>query len=119
MPQRPQHLLPSTEWREVIPPDEDQRHAVYAKQFADIQARRSKKWGTGRALHRKQLCAAHGTLEVLDGLPQFARYGVFAEPRDYEVWVRLSNGAMDKAPDRTPDVRGFAIRVLGVQGESA
>ncbi|ROZ71231.1 catalase [Ramlibacter sp. WS9] len=111
--------LASTDWQEKIAPDEDQRYAEYAKQFAQIQQRKSARWGAGRTLHRKQLTAAHGTLEVLDGLPVFARHGLFAVPHDYDVWVRLSNGGLDRANDQTPDIRGFALRVLGVQGESA
>ena len=110
---------PSTAWREKIAPDEEQRYAGYARQFAEIQARKSARWGPGRALHRKQLTAAHGVLEVLDGLPGFARHGLFAQPRDYDVWVRLSNGGMDRGPDHAPDIRGFSLRVFGVQGESA
>jgi hypothetical protein len=35
------------------------------------------------------------------------------------VWVRLSNGGMDHASDRKPDIRGFSLRVLGVQGDAA
>ncbi|MBI2751514.1 MAG: catalase [Burkholderiales bacterium] len=114
-----QDLTPSTQWQEHVPADEAQRFAAYGQQFAALQARKSKKYGNGRALHRKQLTAAHGTLQVLDGLPEFARQGLFAKPGLYEVWVRLSNGGMDRAPDHTPDIRGFALRVLGVQGESA
>ena len=110
---------PSTGWREVIAADEAQRYAGYARQFAEIQVRKSLRFGPGRALHRKQLTAAHGTLEVLDGLPGFAKYGLFSEPHDFEVWVRLSNGGLDKASDARPDVRGFAMRVFGVRGPSA
>lgn len=110
---------PSTSWQEKITPDDEQRYAGYAQQFAQLQARKSARWGTGRALHRKQLTAACGTLEVLDGLPAFARHGLFAKPRDYDVWVRTSNGGLDRAPDAVPDIRGLSIRVLGVQGESA
>lgn len=110
---------PSTAWAEQVAADEDQRYAAYARTFAEIQARREQRWGKGRTLHRKQLAAAQGTLEVLDGLPEFARHGLFAQPRDYEVWVRLSNGGLDRAADRTPDIRGFALRVFGVQGDSA
>ena len=111
--------IPSTEWRENIAPDEEKRYEAHARTFADIQQRKSRRWGAGRTLHRKQLLAAQGTLEVLDGLPGFAKHGLFATPRDYEVLVRLSNGGMDKAPDRAPDIRGFALRVFGVQGPSA
>lgn len=111
--------VPSTHWQENIAPDEDERYAQYARQFAQLQARKSARWGEGRALHRKQLTAAHGILEVLDGLPEHAQYGLFARAHEYDAWVRLSNGGLDRAPDSKPDIRGFAIRVLGVQGESA
>lgn len=110
---------PSTDWKEKVSSGEEARYAGYATQFSEIQARKSARWGNGRTLHRKQLTAAQGTLEVLDGLPAFARYGLFAQPHDYEVLVRLSNGGLDRAPDRMPDVRGLAIRVFGVNGDSA
>jgi hypothetical protein len=110
---------PSTGWKEKIGADEEQRYAGYAQQFAQIQARKSARWGPGRTLHRKQLTAAHGILEVLDGLPEFCKHGMFAQPREYEVRVRLSNGGLDRAPDSVPDIRGFSLRVLGVEGESA
>jgi hypothetical protein len=111
--------VPSTAWKERVAAGEEERYAGYAKQFAQIQAERARRWGAGRALHRKQITAAQGTLEVLDGLPAFAKHGLFVKPHDFDVWVRLSNGGLDRAPDRTPDVRGFAIRVFGVEGDSA
>lgn len=113
------HPAPSTAWQERIAPGEERRYADYARQFAEIQARRSERWGPGRALHRKQITAAHGILEVLDGLPPFCKHGMFGQPREYDVWVRLSNGGLDPAHDRVPDIRGFSLRVLGVEGESA
>ena len=112
-------LAPSTGWQEKIVSGEEQRYAGYARQFAEIQARKSARWGPGRTLHRKQLTAAHGVLEVLDGLPGFARHGLFEQPHDYDVWVRLSNGGMERGRDSSPDIRGFSLRVFGVQGESA
>lgn len=112
-------LAAGTGWRETTDPGEAQRYADAARRFAAIQQRKSKKFGTGRTLHRKQITAAAGTLEVLDGLPQWAAQGLFSQPHDYEVWVRLSNGGLDRAKDSMPDIRGFAFRVLGVQGDSA
>lgn len=113
-----QHV-PSTDWAERVDPAEAQRHEGYARVFAAIQARKSERHGPGRTLHRKQLAAAQGTLEVLDSLPGFARHGLFEVPHDYEVWVRLSNGGLDREPDKVPDIRGFSLRVFGVQGDSA
>lgn len=112
-------MQPSTDWKEVVAADEMERFTRYGEQFAAIQARKSVKYGVGRALHRKQLTAAAGTLEVLPALPDFARHGLFAATGQHEVWVRLSNGGMNRAPDAVPDIRGFALRVFGVQGESA
>ena len=111
--------VPGTDWQERIAPDEAQRYAAFADTFAAIQARKSQRYGQGRTLHRKQLAAAQGTLEVLDGLPSFLRHGLFAEPHDYETWIRISNGGLNRAADHVPDVRGFALRVFGVVGPSA
>jgi len=111
--------MPSTAWREQIAPDESERFARYAEQFAQMQKAKSARFGAGRALHRKQQLGLVATLEVLDGLPAHARQGLFASPARFEAWVRLSNGGTDRAADAKPDVRGFGIRVHGVKGDSA
>lgn len=110
---------PGTAWQERIAADEVQRYEGYARIFADIQRRKSARYGTGRALHRKQLTAARGELRVLPDLPEFARQGLFAAPVSYEVLLRLSNGGLDKASDKMPDIRGFSFKVLGLHGDSA
>lgn len=109
----------STDWREQSGADDEARYAGYGRQFAQLQARKSRKWGVGGALHRKQLTAARGTLTVSNGLPEWAAQGLFSHSGSYETWVRLSNGGMDRASDRIPDIRGLGLRVLGVRGESA
>lgn len=110
---------PSTQWRERVEPDEERRFAAYADQFAALQKQKSARFGNGRALHRKQITAAVGELNVLPGLPEFAAQGLFANAGSFPVQVRLSNGGTDRVSDRRPDVRGFAIKVQGVQGDSA
>jgi hypothetical protein len=114
-----QSMKPSTQWQEQIAPDEALRFEGYGRIFAAIQERKSKRFGVGRALHRKQVTGAQGSLQIGDNLPEFARQGIFATPGALQIWVRLSNGGMDRAADRKPDIRGFAIKVLGVQGDSA
>ena len=108
-----------TGWKEVISSDEAGRHAEAARMMAAMQKRKDERFGTGRALHRKAVAAVRGKLRVLDGLPEHARHGLFATSGAHEVWVRLSNGAMDKQSNRRPDIRGFAMRVFGVDGEAA
>jgi len=110
---------PGTGWQERIAPDEEARYTEAARIFAEIQQRKALRFGAGRALHRKQITAASGTLDVLDGLPQWAGQGLFATPGGHDVWVRLSNGGLDKQKDSMPDIRGFSLRVFGVQGEAA
>ncbi|MCX7150137.1 MAG: hypothetical protein NTY05_12130 [Rhodocyclales bacterium] len=111
--------IPSTQWKESVAADEGERHAGYARDFEQIQALKSAKYGKGRALHRKQQLGLQGTFEVLSGLPGHVRHGLFAEPASYEAWVRLSNGGTDRQADRKPDVRGFAIKIRGVDGPGA
>jgi hypothetical protein len=118
------HTQPSTRgvgtgWAERIAPDEAQRHAAGAAALREIQRAKSARYGQGRALHRKPLLALKGTLRVRADVPAYAAHGLFAAPAAYETWVRLSNGGPDVRRDRTPDIRGLALRVQGVQGESA
>ena len=110
---------PSTAWRETIGPDEDARFQTYADQLVELQRRGEAKHGRGRALHRLQHLGLRATLEVPDGLPAHARHGLFAKPGTYEAQLRLSNGSGERAPDHRPEVRGFAIRVNGVDGPGA
>ncbi|WP_246486774.1 hypothetical protein [Kribbella qitaiheensis] len=110
---------PSTEWREVIAADEQERHERQAAEFAAMQERKSAKYGTGRALHRKQVAALRATLDVPADLPEYARQGLFKIPDRHDAWIRLSNGGFNRAADGVPDIRGFSIKVLGVSGPAA
>jgi hypothetical protein len=53
---------------------------------------------------------------VLPDLPAEARVGLFAEPRERRAYVRLSNGSGTAQPDKVPDLRGLAVKVLDVDG---
>lgn len=110
---------PGTTWRETPSADEAARHQADARRLVALQQARSKIDGNGRALHRKQLIALRATLRVLEGLPAHARHGLFAQPGAFDTWVRLSNGGPHVKPDRAPDIRGFALRVNGLQGPAA
>jgi hypothetical protein len=112
-------MSPSTQWKERIAANEAERYERYARDFARMQENQSRRFGEGRALHRKQILAAKASFEVLSGLPEPARQGLFAAPATHEAWVRLSNGSAMRQADGKPDVRGFAIKALGVSGPSA
>jgi hypothetical protein len=110
---------PSTDWREKVPPDEEAHFARVGRVIGDLQKNRSAKFGAGRGLHRKQLLATTGTLDVLEGLPEHARHGLFATPGRHRALVRLSNGGPDVQANKTPDIRGFALKVFDVSGPGA
>jgi hypothetical protein len=112
-------VQPSTEWREQVADDESERFARYGQIIAQVQRRKSQRWGNGRALHRKQLLGLRGEFEVFDGLPAHVKHGLFATPSKHKTLVRLSNGGMDRVADRKPDIRGFAIKVQGLSGPNA
>ena len=90
-----------------------------AEVIGALQHSRSAKYGTGRSLHRKQLLATTGTLEVLDGLPEHARHGLFAAPGSHRVLARFSSGGPEVQSNRVPDIRGFALKIFDVPGPSA
>lgn len=110
---------PSTEWQEHVPPEEEAGFQARVDQFRTVQERKSRRYGKGRALHRKQNLGLPATFEVLEDLPAHACQGVFTRPAKFDAWVRLSNGGMEVQSDRKPDVRGLAIKLHGVNGPGA
>lgn len=112
-------MAPSTDWQERISEDEEQRHKDFAIRIVAIQAKIDEKDGPGRAFHRKQVLGLVGTLEIYEGLPDFASHGLFAQPGTYDIVARLSGGSIKKIPDAIPDVRGFAFSVRGLDGPGA
>ena len=110
---------PSTTWAEVIGDDEQQRHEDFAKVITGLQSRINDRKGPGRAFHRRGVAALTGRLTVPGGLPQHAAQGLFAQPGEYDVVIRLSNGSMVPQADAVPDIRGFAFSVRGLDGRSA
>jgi hypothetical protein len=109
---------PSTDWKEVVAPGEAELFERLARDLAGVQADAAKKLGgLNRALHAKPNLAARATFEVLAGLPEHARAGLFSEPKRYEAVVRFSNGSPAHQHDKKPDVRGMAVKVMGVGGK--
>ncbi len=70
-----------------------------------------------RVSHAKSHGFAVGFLEVLDGLPEPLRQGLFAMPKRYDVMVRLANVPGEIVPDAVSTQRGLSFKVLGVEGE--
>jgi hypothetical protein len=74
-----------------------------------------------RPMRRDAHTKAHGCVKaeftVLADLPDRARVGLFTRPATYQAWIRYSSAFSSIASDRDIDVRGMAIKVMGVDGE--
>ncbi len=70
-----------------------------------------------RDAHAKATGCLRATFSVNGDIPAHYRHSVFAEPtREYQAWIRFSNGDMLVQPDGKGDARGMAIKVMGVEG---
>lgn len=107
----------ATNWIEVVAADEAERFTRYAEQLREMQRKLATEKGVARGLHAKMHAGFRASFEVLPTLPPHVRAGVFAKPATYEAVVRFSNGNNARQSDRRPDVRGLAIKILGVDGK--
>jgi hypothetical protein len=73
---------------------------------------------TQRFVHAKSVAALKAEFTVDLDLPAEFRHGVFQPGRSYPAWIRLSNSAQHPAPDKKLDARGFAIKLMNVDGRS-
>ncbi|WP_414527526.1 catalase [Nodularia chucula] len=90
-----------------------------------------------RDTHTKTHAAVQGTLEIFDfdeavikqelsdrtslTADQLAtislKQGLFAQAKQYPVWLRFANGAFSIKNDYEPDTRSMAVKIIGVEGE--
>ena len=69
-----------------------------------------------RGQHQKLLLGAVGTLRVFDQIPAAVKLGPFATPFTLPVACRFSNGQPCPFSDKTPDVRGVALKFFSPLG---
>jgi Catalase len=67
-----------------------------------------------RGQHPKHHGCVRAEFIIEPDLPQDLRVGLFAEPKTYQAWVRLSNGS--QRDDRKADAHGMAIKLVGAAG---
>lgn len=81
------------------------------------------KWDGGeRPSRRDAHPKAHGCVMAhfdvdASALPEDLRVGIFAAQTSYPSWIRFSNGSFNISPDPDGDIRGIAIKLMGVKGE--
>ena len=102
--------------QEIVPPTEAADIQNVIGMFKTAVAVRDGDGLTRRGAHPKHHGCVRARFKIAAALAPELRIGLFQPGRDYPAWIRFSNNA-DPQPDREPDVRGIAIKLLEVPGE--
>ena len=70
-----------------------------------------------RDAHPKMHGVVKAEFTVERDLPSQLQIGVFAHPKTFQAWIRFSNQSPARGPDSDRDIRGMAIKLMGVSGE--
>lgn len=103
---------------ESVQPDEQKTVSELNETFDTILKTTAEDYGQAvRSVHAKAHGILQGTFTVKDGLPSELAQGLFANPSEHKVYMRLSTNAGDILPDAISLPRGLALKVVGVEGE--
>lgn len=103
--------------QEIIPPNEPQ---VIEDLTARLKAKIMQDNPAGimrRDAHPKMHGLVKAEFIVETDLPEELRIGLFKEPQTYQAWIRFSNASGTINLDKENDIRGMAIKLMGVPGE--
>jgi Catalase len=75
-----------------------------------------------RQVHAKSHGCVWGEFTIADNIPENLRVGIFSTVKTYPIWARFSNASSPLnqgvlQSDKIPDVRGFAIKLMQVEGK--
>lgn len=70
-----------------------------------------------RDAHPKMHGVVKAEFIVEPELPEHLRVGIFKEAKTYPAWIRFSNQSGTLNPDIERDIRGMAIKLMGVPGK--
>jgi Dyp-type peroxidase family len=102
---------------ESVPPGEEKFTAKLTALLMDKVVRDYPTGTTRRDAHAKHHGCVHAEFQVERDLRPELRVGIFSEPRVYKAWIRFSNQDGVPQPDIKSDIRGMAIKLLGVAGD--
>lgn len=103
--------------QEYLLPDEVENSDLLVEHEKSILRERYDRGEFLRDFHSKTHGGVKAEFVIEPNLGSEFRYGVFSEPRRWPAWVRFSNGGETVVPDIKRDVRGLAIKLMGVPGE--
>jgi catalase len=115
--QQEKNMSDNTLAQETIPPGENQ----YIHDLADrLKAKIIREHPTGimrRDAHPKMHGLVKAEFVVEPDLPAELGVGIFSKPHAYQAWIRFSNQDAAIQDDNARDIRGMAIKLMGVPGE--
>jgi hypothetical protein len=85
-----------------------------------LQEKMSKDYPAGitrRDAHPKTLACLQAEFIVEPNIPAELKKGIFKFPQTYPAWIRISSASGNIQSDKAKDLRGFAIKIMGVKGE--
>jgi hypothetical protein len=103
--------------QETIPAQEAADIAALIDRMRELMTARDKRDPPQkRDVHMKMHGLVRAEFTVPENLPPDLHVGLFARPGTYKAWVRYSNAASYADADIARDIRGMAIKVMGVPG---
>jgi len=103
--------------QEYPPPGEAAATVDLAQRLQDKIAAQYQSGIMGRDAHPKMHGLVKAEFTVLPGLAEEWRVGVFREAKTYPAWIRFSNQNDKIQSDLNKDIRGMAIKLMGVPGD--
>jgi len=103
--------------QEYIAADED---AIINEMIQEMQAQMDRLYANKkmlRQIHTKMHGCVKAKFIIEPNLDAKYKVGVFKEPKTYASWVRFSNSQTQPKADKKKDIRGIAIKLMGVPGE--
>ncbi len=82
------------------------------RRFNDYEGRRL----ALRDAHAKDIGCVQARFRIDSELAPALQQGVFIPGREYDAWIRFSNGNSEINGSRYPDARGMAMKLMGVGG---
>lgn len=102
---------------EKVPDDEER---LIKDMVVILQEKMAKDYPAGqtkRDAHPKTLACLKAKFIVEPNIPAELKVGLFEFPQTYPAWVRISSSSGKVQSDKVKDLRGFAIKIMGVKGE--
>ena len=102
---------------EKVPADEER---LIKDMEVILQEKMSKDYPAGqtkRDAHPKNLACLQAEFIVEPNIPAELKVGIFEFPQTYPAWIRISSSSGKIQSDKAKDLRGFAIKIMGVKGE--